>query len=49
LIVCRFPTARARHHSIGFPSIFRSTLTTRTTGVFCDPVGALAEGPADLR
>jgi hypothetical protein len=27
LIVRRFCTARARHHSIGFPSIFRSTGT----------------------
>jgi hypothetical protein len=27
LIVRRFLTARARHHSIGFPSIFRSTRT----------------------
>jgi hypothetical protein len=27
LIVRRFSTARARHHSIGFPSIFRSTRT----------------------
>ena len=27
LIVRRFATARARHHSIGFPSIFRSTVT----------------------
>ena len=39
LIVRRFSTARARHHSIGFPSIFRSTFTTRTgVGAFCDPV-----------
>src|ERR671914_145625 len=29
LIVRRLATARARHHSIGFPSIFRSTVTTR--------------------
>jgi hypothetical protein len=28
LIVRRFPTARARHHSIDFPSIFRSTTGT---------------------
>jgi hypothetical protein len=33
LIVRRFATARARHHSIGFPSIFRSTGTAARAAV----------------
>ena len=40
LIVRRFATARARHHSIGFPSILRSTGTVIVTrfGRPCDDV-----------
>jgi len=40
LIVRRLATARARHHSIGFPSIFRSTGTVIVTrfGRPCDDV-----------
>jgi hypothetical protein len=50
LIVRRLLTARARHHVIGFPSIFRWTVTTRTrSDAFREPVGAFAEVRAPLR
>jgi hypothetical protein len=50
LIVRRLPTARARHHVIGFPSIFRWTVTTRTgADAFCAAAGTFAGVRAPLR
>ncbi|HEV2903039.1 MAG TPA: hypothetical protein VGW30_07225 [Gaiellaceae bacterium] len=48
LIVRRFETARARHHSIGLPSIFCLTVTTRTGAVWV-PTGAFAAVRAAFR
>jgi hypothetical protein len=47
LMVRRFATARARHHSIGLPSIFRSTVTTRAGAA--GAAGACAAAGADFR
>ena len=50
LMVRWFATTRARHQSIDFPSIFRSTVTTRAgADAFSEPEGALAELRAALR
>jgi hypothetical protein len=46
LMVRRFCTARARHHSIGFPSIFRST-GTAVRGALREIGGTLALPPSD--
>ena len=45
LIVRRFATARARHHSIGLPSIFRSTGTVIVTR-FAGPCDGVVFGSA---
>jgi hypothetical protein len=47
LITRRFETARARHHSIDFPSILRWTVLTRTGAGFAP--GTAAEVRAALR
>ena len=50
LMVRRLATARARHHSIGFPSIILSTVTTWAgVATASEPAGALAEARADFR